>query len=87
MKEIGFTGFDEAQSWSGLLALAGTSKAIVDKLAAIVQKSMASGGMKKRAETYGQVLVGGSPEDFKRFLVNDAARWRRVLSTAGITPE
>lgn len=87
MKEIGFTGFDEAQSWSGLLAPAGTSKAIVDKLAAIVQKSMASGGMKKRAETYGQVLVGGSPEDFKRFLVNDAARWRRVLSTAGITPE
>jgi tripartite-type tricarboxylate transporter receptor subunit TctC len=87
MKELGYTGFEEAQSWSGLLAPAGVSRAIVDKLAGVLRKSMESGGLKKRAETYGQTLVGGTPEDFQRFLVKDAERWRRVLRTAGVKPE
>lgn len=87
MKELGFGGFEEAQSWSGMLAPAGVNRAIVDKLAAVIRKSMESGALKKRAETYGQTLVGGTPEDFRRFLVQDAERWRRVLKHAGIKPE
>ena len=84
MKELGFTGFEEAQSWSGMLAPAGVSRAIVDKLSAVIRKSMESGGLKKRAETYGQTLVGGTPEDFQRFLIKDGERWRKVLRNAGI---
>ncbi len=87
MKELGFAGFEEAQSWSGMLAPAGVSRAIVDKLSAVIRKSMELGGLKKRAETYGQTLVGGTPEDFRRFLVNDAERWRRVIRNAGIKAE
>jgi tripartite-type tricarboxylate transporter receptor subunit TctC len=87
MKELGFSGFEEAQSWSGMLAPAGVSPAIVDKLSAVIRKSMESGGLKKRAETYGQTLVGGTPEDFRRFLVADADRWRRVIRNAGIKAE
>lgn len=87
MKELGYAGFEQAQSWSGMLAPAGTPRAIIDKLATVILKSMASGSLKKRAETYGQTLVGGTPEDFQRFLVNDAARWQRVLKLAGIKPE
>ena len=87
MKELGFTGFEEAHAWSGMLAPAGTSRAIVDKLSAVLLKSMVTGGMKKRAETYGTTLVGGTPEDFRRFLVQDAERWRRVIRNAGIKPE
>ena len=84
MKELGFAGFEEAQSWSGMLAPVGVNRAIVDKLSGVIRKSMESGGLKKRAETYGQTLVGGTPEDFQRFLVKDAERWQRVLRTAGI---
>lgn len=87
MKELGFSGFEEAQSWSGMLAPAGVNRAIVDKLSLVIRKSMESGGLKKRAETYGQTLVGGTPEDFQRFLVKDAERWRRVIRNAGIKPE
>lgn len=87
MKEQGFAGFEEAHSWSGMLAPAGTPRAIVDKLSVILLKSMASGGMKKRAETYGTTLVGGTPEDFRRFLIHDAERWRRVIRNAGIKAE
>jgi tripartite-type tricarboxylate transporter receptor subunit TctC len=87
MKELGFSGFDEAQSWSGMLAPAGVSRAIVDKLSVVIRKSMESGGLKKRAETYGQTLVGGTPDDFRRFLVADADRWRRVIRNAGIKAE
>jgi tripartite-type tricarboxylate transporter receptor subunit TctC len=87
MKELGFSGFEEAQAWSGMLAPAGVSRAIVDKLSAAIRKSMDSGGLKKRAETYGQTLVGGTPEDFLRFLVKDAERWRRVIHNAGIKSE
>jgi tripartite-type tricarboxylate transporter receptor subunit TctC len=87
MKELGFTSFEEAQSWSGMLAPAGVSRAIVDKLSAAIRKSMETGGLKKRAETYGQTLVGGTPEDFQRFLVKDGERWQRVLRSAGIKAE
>lgn len=87
MKELGFTGFEESHAWSGMLAPAGTSKAIVDKLSAVILKSMAAGAMKKRAELYGTSLLGGTPEDFRRFLVSDAQRWRRVIHNAGIKPE
>lgn len=87
MKELGFAGFEEAQSWSGMLAPAGVDRAIIGKLAVVIRKSMDSGGLKKRAETYGQTLVGGSPEDFQRFLVKDAERWQRVLRQAGVKPE
>ncbi len=87
MKELNYAGFEEAQSWSGMLAPAGVNRAIVDRLSAVIRKSMESGALKKRAETYGQTLVGGTPEDFQRFLVSDAERWRRVLRTAGIKPE
>jgi tripartite-type tricarboxylate transporter receptor subunit TctC len=87
MKELGFSGFEEAQSWSGMLAPAGVSRAIVNKLSAVIRKSMDTGALKKRAETYGQTLVGGTPEDFHRFLVRDAERWRRVIRNAGIKPE
>ncbi len=87
MKEFGFSGFEESHAWSGMLAPAGVSRAIVDQLSVVIHKSMASGGMKKRAETYGTTLVGGTPEDFARFLVKDAERWRRVIRHAGIKPE
>lgn len=87
MKELGFAGFEEAQSWSGMLAPAGTPRAIVDKLSAVIRKSMDSGGLKKRAEADGQPQVGGTPEDFQRFLVQDAERWHRVLKHADIKPE
>ena len=87
MKEQGFGGFEEAHSWSGMLAPAGTPRAIVDKLSVVLHQSMASGGMKKRAETYGTTLVGGTPEAFRQFLLKDAERWQRVIRNAGIKPE
>ncbi len=87
MKELGFSGFEESHPWSGMLAPAGTPRAIINQLSAVLLKSMANGGIKKRAEVYGTTLIGGSPEDFRRFLVNDAARWRRVISNAGIKTE
>jgi tripartite-type tricarboxylate transporter receptor subunit TctC len=49
-----------------------------------MRQSLASGGLKKRADAYGQTLVGGSPDDFRAFLVKDGERWRRVLKNAGI---
>lgn len=87
MKELGFTGFEESHAWSGMLAPAGTRREIVGQLSAVILKSMAAGAMKKRAELYGTMLLGGTPEEFARFLVGDAQRWRRVIHNAGIKPE
>jgi tripartite-type tricarboxylate transporter receptor subunit TctC len=87
MKELGFSGFEESHPWSGMLAPAGTPRAIIDQLSVVLLKAMANGGIKKRAEVYGTTLIGGTPEDFRRFLVNDAARWRKVIRNAGIKAE
>mgnify|MGYP003352770671 CR=1 FL=1 len=56
---------------------------MVDKLSAVILKSMNSGALRKRAETYGQTLVGGTPEDFAKTIKTDLAKWKDVVERSG----
>jgi tripartite-type tricarboxylate transporter receptor subunit TctC len=83
MIEAGLPGF-EAGLWFGLMAPAGTPKDIVDKLARAANEALKTDEVSKALTPQGLDLVGGSPEDFARYLDSEMKRWGTVVQAAGL---
>jgi len=83
MAEAGLPGF-ETGLWFGLLGPAGTPKEIVDKLARVANEALQADEVAKALAPQGIDLVGGSPEDFARYLASEMKRWATVAQAAGL---
>jgi tripartite-type tricarboxylate transporter receptor subunit TctC len=83
MAEAGLPGF-ETGLWFGLVAPAGTPKEIVDKLARAGNEALKSDEVGKALAPQGIDLVGGSPEEFARYLDGEMKRWATVAEAAGL---
>jgi tripartite-type tricarboxylate transporter receptor subunit TctC len=81
--ELGYPGF-EAATWSGLVAPAGTPKAIVDKLNAEAIKALGSPELVKKLQEDGSTALGGTPQQFAEFMKTEHAKWGAVVREAGI---
>lgn len=81
--ELGYPGFESA-TWSGLLAPAGTPKAIIDKLNAEANKALGTEAMKKQLQDEGSTPLGGTPEQFAAFIRSEHAKWGAAVRDAGI---
>jgi tripartite-type tricarboxylate transporter receptor subunit TctC len=81
--EAGVTGF-VVEGWYGLSAPTGTAPDVVDLLNASVAKAIRTGIFKTIETNEGLMFVPGTPEDFGRFVLEDATRWRNVVKTANI---
>jgi tripartite-type tricarboxylate transporter receptor subunit TctC len=87
LAEAGLTGFDVA-AWYGLLAPAGTPKAIVMRLHDEVVKILAAPEMKERFQTtLGGDAVGNTPEQFAADIKNDIAHWAKIVKESGLKLE
>jgi tripartite-type tricarboxylate transporter receptor subunit TctC len=84
--ESGYKGF-EASDWKGLVAPAGTSPEIVRRLNAAVNKALGQPDTLSRLLAEGSVPLGGSPEDFSKFLKAENARWGEAVHKAGVKLE
>ena len=76
-------GYPEAvsSSWQGLFAIAGTPPPIVAKLHAAVVKAMADPQTRKLMTEAGILTTTSAlPEDFKKFLAGEAAKWKGVVA-------
>jgi tripartite-type tricarboxylate transporter receptor subunit TctC len=81
--EQGFPGF-EVNAWFGLMAPAGTPRAVVDRVAAVAGEAIRNPEISGRLASEGAVVVADRPEDFGRFLEADAAKWERVARDGNI---
>src|SRR5437868_11456170 len=63
MAEAGLPGYDTS-TWGGVLAPAGTPKAVVDKLNAEINKALAAPDVRERLEHAGIDPAGGTPTQF-----------------------
>ena len=79
----GFTG----STWAGVLAPAGTPREIVRRIADEVARIVRMDDVKARLEAMGTIPVGGSPEEFERFLAAETAKWGKVIRDAKVTVE
>ena len=74
-------------TWAGIIAPAGTPKEIVDRVAAEAKKALADPAMKAKLAEQGIVAVGSTPEEFRAFVVEEIARWGKVVKDANIKIE
>lgn len=83
--EAGVPGY-EAVQWYGVLAPAGTPKAIIDKLHTGVVRAVQNPELRKRLMNDGALPVGSSPVEFAAYIRAETDKWAKVIKAAGINP-
>ena len=74
----------ESNSWNGVLAPAKTPDAVVARLNAEVNNSLASAPVVEAFRKGGIVSLAGTPEQFAGFLSTEVARYAKVIRDANI---
>ncbi|MSP98519.1 MAG: tripartite tricarboxylate transporter substrate binding protein [Betaproteobacteria bacterium] len=84
VSEAGIRGY-AAGTWYGVLAPAGTSPEIVQRLHGEIVNILGTSLMRERLFTQGSEPVGNTPEQFTALLRSDIEKWRKLVKTANIT--
>jgi tripartite-type tricarboxylate transporter receptor subunit TctC len=82
VSESGLPGF-EVIGWYGILAPAGTPKAIITRLHDEIVRSLQLADVRERIIGDGAEVVGNSPAEFEAFLKTDIARWAKLIKQTG----
>jgi len=82
VSEAGVPGY-ETVIWLGIMAPAGTPRAIVERLNAEVTRAANSPEMKDAWGEQGATAMSMSPEEFGRFMREDIEKWARVVKVSG----
>jgi tripartite-type tricarboxylate transporter receptor subunit TctC len=83
--ESALPGF-EAETWWGIVAPAGTPRAILAKLNAAARKALADDDTKRRFADLGMTNGGSSPEELDVYIKSEIAKWSKVIKDANIQP-
>ena len=86
VSESGVPGY-EVSSWNGWLAPGATPPEIVAKLNAELVKAAKAADIAERMAADGGEPLGSTPEQFRQHLIDEIARWRKVVQVAGIRVE
>ncbi len=81
--ELGMAEF-EPVAWLGLFAPAGTPQAILNKIGAAVAQGVKAPEFIEQWRSFGGDPVGSTPAEFSAFIKADQARWKAVISRAGV---
>jgi tripartite-type tricarboxylate transporter receptor subunit TctC len=73
-----------ATTWNGILAPAGTPKAIIDRLNDVFVRAVQSPEVKAEFAKIGQDALTSTPEEFSKLLRDETAKWTTVIQTAHI---
>ena len=84
--EAGLAG-QEAYTITGLLAPAGTPKAIVDRLHREVARIVAEPDVQKRLDDLGFQVVANTPDAFAAQIKTEMEKWAKVIRDAKIKPQ
>jgi tripartite-type tricarboxylate transporter receptor subunit TctC len=71
-------GFENL-GWFGLMAPAGTPKAVIDKVHQDTVKVLQSADIRTRFESLGMVPVGNDPAAFASAIRDESVRWARII--------
>jgi tripartite-type tricarboxylate transporter receptor subunit TctC len=86
LDESGVPGY-ESIAWWGVLAPAGTPRAVVTTLNTTIVKSLNAADTRERLATEGAEVAGNTPAEFDAFLKREVKKWTGVIRTAGIRVE
>jgi tripartite-type tricarboxylate transporter receptor subunit TctC len=77
----------EAWAWQGIVAPAGTSRAIVDKLNDTYRQAVAQSEIRDKLNGAGIEVLQSTPEEMAAYMQAEGAKWEQVIRTAGIKLE
>ena len=84
--ESGFPGFSST-SWHGIVVPVKAPAAVVTRLHSELAKITHAAEFTKRLEVQGTDVIGSTPEAFRKVITDEAAKWDKVIRTAGIKAE
>jgi len=84
--EAGVPGYEVVQ-WYGVLAPAGTPRAIVDKVNRDIASFLSQPETAAKMSGEGAVPSGSTPEEFGALIRNEIARWAKVVKATGAVAE
>jgi tripartite-type tricarboxylate transporter receptor subunit TctC len=81
--ESGFPDY-ESVSWGGVMAPAGTPKAVIDRLNTEILRILKLPDIRDKLSALGADIVGSTPEEFAKYLRDEITKWRRVAKQANV---
>jgi tripartite-type tricarboxylate transporter receptor subunit TctC len=81
--EQGFPGFEE-RSWVGFFVPAKTPRAIVATLNKEINHALAQPAVVSHFKALDMDFHPGSPEDFRKYLHAEVAKWEKMIKTTGV---
>lgn len=84
--EAGVKGY-EVYEWNGMFVPNGTPAEIVARLNSAVREVLAMPEVKARFDALGSEIVGSQPDEFRKRLAAESARWAETIKAAGIKKE
>jgi len=86
MSEAGVPGY-EAVIWLGIMAPKGTPPEIVRRLNAEITAIVGRPEVRDDWARQGAVAMKMNPEEFGRYIVDDIAKWERIVKISGAKPD
>ena len=86
VSEAGLKGY-EANNWNGVVAPAGTPRAVIQRLHKDIVATLQEPAIQDRMAKAGLEPVGDTPAEFAQYLKSEAAKWGKVVKSAGIKAE
>ena len=86
LKELGVNGVNVTQ-WYGLLAPANTPKAVIQQLNTAMNKVLNDKAVMAQIEGQGTDVETSTPEQFKKLIVDDLAKWKKVVQSAKLSAD
>jgi tripartite-type tricarboxylate transporter receptor subunit TctC len=77
----------EASAWFGVGGPRNTLTEIVNKLNMEINACLADPSLQARLADLGGITLAGSPDDFARLIVEETAKWAKVVKFSGIKGE
>lgn len=77
----------ETYEWNGMFVPSGTPTDVVTRLQAAVKEVLATPEVKARFDRLGSRVVASTPEEFRRYLSTESAKWAATVKSADIKKE
>jgi tripartite-type tricarboxylate transporter receptor subunit TctC len=71
-------------TWNGLVAPAGTPEAIVARLNAAINDALKSPDIRATLSKFGSEPLGGTPQEFARFVAAESKKWSETIRLSGV---
>jgi tripartite-type tricarboxylate transporter receptor subunit TctC len=79
-------GFESSQ-WFGVLAPAGTPRAIVERLHKAITSATRTPDLREKFASMSIEVVNSTPEEFAKVIREESVTWGKVVKAAGIKPQ